>query len=193
MEWLYERTEDNSARFALGAVGERPLVCIGLNPSTATPTRLDATLTRVQAVAAFHGYDSFLMLNVYPLRSTDPAGLPVELDSELVEANARQIRKVLNDCDPDVWAAWGALITKRLSLVPTLIELLELPELTNARWFSHGPISKDGHPHHPLYVKDADPLMPFDIEPYRDKLRRLLPVERPHTVFHTRRTSPPAS
>lgn len=93
------------------------------------------------------------MLNVYPLRSAGPAGLPVELDPEVVEANTRQITKVLDDSDSDVWAAWGALITKRLFLVPALIESLKLPELTNARWFSHGPISKDGHPHR---HRDAD-------------------------------------
>jgi hypothetical protein len=60
--------------------------------------------------------------------------------------------------------------------------LLKLPKLTNARWCSHGPISKDGHPHHPLYFKDADPPVPFDIEPYRDKLRRLLTLNRPRTL-----------
>lgn len=171
MEWLYEGTEDNSSRFVLGTVGERPLVCIGLNPSTAVPNNLDKTLERVQAVAVLHGYDSFLMLNVYPLRSTNPARLPPAADPALIEANAFHIANILNGTDPDVWGAWGTLITKRQFLAPTLLHLLTLPELGSARWFSRGPISKDGHPHHPLYVKDTDPLVPFDIDNYCDGFR----------------------
>lgn len=179
MEWLHEGTENNSSRFVLGTVGERPLVCFGLNPSTAVPSNLDRTLARVQAVASLNGYDSFLMLNVYPLRSTDPAQLPLVADPELVESNALQIAKALNDTEPDVWAAWGALITKRQFLAPALLELLKLPELRKARWFSRGPVSKDGHPHHPLYIKDTDPLVPFDIENY---LRQLPGVIAPESL-----------
>ncbi len=172
MEWLHEHTADNSSRFVLGTVGERPLVCIGLNPSTAMPNRLDKTMARVAAVATLHGYDSFLMLNVYPLRSTDPARLPLAVDPELVETNALQIGKALHGTQPDVWAAWGALITKRPFLAPALLELLTLPELSKASWFSRGPISKDGHPHHPLYVKDTEPLVPFDVRGYGARLAR---------------------
>ncbi len=178
MEWLYERTADNSSRFVLGTVGERPLVCIGLNPSTAVPNKLDRTLAQVQAVAILHGYDSFLMLNLYPLRSTDPARLPLAVDPELVEANALQIAKVLSGTDPDVWGAWGTLITMRQFFAPILLELLKLPKLGNARWFSRGPISKDGHPHHPLYVNATDPLVPFDIESYCGTLRASGPRSR---------------
>ncbi|HRN28990.1 MAG TPA: DUF1643 domain-containing protein [Terrimesophilobacter sp.] len=176
MSWVYENTDDNAARFTLGTAGERPLVCIGLNPSTAVPNELDPTLTRVQAVAKLNDYDSFLMLNVYPLRSTEPTGLPVLPDPAVVEANTRAIGNALRGRDPDVWAAWGALIAKRKFLVPLLLDLIDLPELRNARWLSHGPISKDGHPHHPLYVKDCDPLVPFDIEEYRVKLAQLFPA-----------------
>lgn len=166
MEWLHESAADDSSRFVLGTVGKRPLICIGLNPSTAVPDKLDRTLARVQAVSLLHGYDSFLMLNVYPLRSTDPALLPQTFDPELVATNERHIAKALVGTEPNVWAAWGALITKRPYLSQTLLKLLRLPELRNAQWFSRGRISKDGHPHHPLYVKDSDPPVPFDIADY---------------------------
>lgn len=42
-QWLYEHNDDNSARYVLGTVGENPLVCFGVNPSTAEPNALDAT------------------------------------------------------------------------------------------------------------------------------------------------------
>ncbi|CAN5229850.1 DUF1643 domain-containing protein [soil metagenome] len=171
MEWVHESTADNSSRFVLGTVGVRPLVCVGLNPSTALPNDLDRTLARVQAVATLNGYDSFLMLNVYPLRSTDPGKLPMTVDPQLLESNGLAVAKALSGTDPDVWAAWGALITKRKFLAPALLELLKLPELGTAKWFSRGRISNDGHPHHPLFVKDVDPLVPFDIKSYGDKFR----------------------
>lgn len=33
-QWLYRPNVDNSARFVLGTVGDNPLVCFGVNPST---------------------------------------------------------------------------------------------------------------------------------------------------------------
>ena len=35
--WIYERTNDNLFRFILGRDGKNPLVCFGVNPSTAVP------------------------------------------------------------------------------------------------------------------------------------------------------------
>lgn len=72
MDWLYERTPDNSSRFVLGIDGANPLVCLGLNPSTAEPGHLDPTVSRVQEAARRNGFDGFIMLNVYPKRDTLP-------------------------------------------------------------------------------------------------------------------------
>ena len=47
-------------------------MCIGINPSTAVPDRLDNTLKSAQRIALFNGYDSFIMFNVYAQRATDP-------------------------------------------------------------------------------------------------------------------------
>jgi hypothetical protein len=66
MDWLYERTPDNSARFVLGIDGANPLVCFGLNPSTAEPNNRDPTVTRVHKFARMNGFHGFIMLNGYP-------------------------------------------------------------------------------------------------------------------------------
>lgn len=55
--------------------GENPLVCFGINPSTAVPNALDPTLKRVRRFAAENGYDSWTMLNVYPQIATNPKTL----------------------------------------------------------------------------------------------------------------------
>lgn len=71
-EWLYEHSHNNRARYVLGTKGDNPLVCFGVNPGTAAPGALDPTLKSVERFANEHGYDSFIMLNLYPQRSTNP-------------------------------------------------------------------------------------------------------------------------
>lgn len=50
MQWLYENSEDNSARFVLGQVFNptgKTLLCFGINPSTACPENLDNTIRKI--------------------------------------------------------------------------------------------------------------------------------------------------
>ena len=50
--WYYEPHTYQPYRFVLGRVGRHPLVCIGINPSTAQPGALDPTLKSVERLAA---------------------------------------------------------------------------------------------------------------------------------------------
>ena len=50
--WYYEPHTYQSYRYVLGRVGKHPLVCIGINPSTAQPGALDPTLKSVERLAA---------------------------------------------------------------------------------------------------------------------------------------------
>ena len=70
--WYYEPHTYQPYRYVLGRVGRHPLVCIGINPSTAQPGALDPTLKSVERLAAANGFDSWIMFNVYPQRATDP-------------------------------------------------------------------------------------------------------------------------
>jgi hypothetical protein len=164
---LYERNADNSARFVLGTVGDNPLVCFGVNPSTAEPDKLDRTLQTVNKVAAQSGFDSFIMLNVYPQRAKDPNGIHAAFDSALKSENERQISTVIGGRNLTLWAVWGALIGKRRFLPMLLKDILDLPALSERAWVSRGSVSRAGHPHHPLYVKDAEVLNPFSVSHYR--------------------------
>jgi hypothetical protein len=42
--WLYAPNFYSEYRYILGTRGKRPLICIGINPSTAKPDALDNTL-----------------------------------------------------------------------------------------------------------------------------------------------------
>ena len=68
--WYYEPHTYQPYRYVLGRVGRHPLVCIGINPSTAQPGALDPTLKSVERLANANDFDSWIMFNVYPQRAT---------------------------------------------------------------------------------------------------------------------------
>ena len=70
--WIYVPDFYTEYRYILGTRGENPLICIGINPSTAAPDALDNTLKSVSRIAQANRYDSFIMFNVYAQRATDP-------------------------------------------------------------------------------------------------------------------------
>ncbi len=167
--WLYVPDHYSEYRYILGTVGNRPLICIGVNPSTAVPGRLDNTLKSAERIARFNGYDSFLMFNVYAQRATIPDDMDREMNSLLHEENMKAFRWVLarGNRPPAVWAAWGAVIEKRPYLPRCVLDMAEAGEEFGAEWFTAGPRSRAGHPHHPLYLKKDSPLEPFtDLREY---------------------------
>lgn len=152
MNWLYETDGDNTSRFILGTVGKKPLVCFGINPSTAIPGCLDNTLKSVERIAFHNGFDSWIMLNVYPQRATNPKDLHKSLNKDLHKLNIVQIEKVLREYTPIIWAAWGTTIEKRSYLWRCLTDIIEVSRKYNCSWISFGKVSKNGHPHHPLFL-----------------------------------------
>lgn len=174
-EWVWERTDDGSARFVLGTVGANPLICFGINPSTAVPGALDPTVARVSSFALDNGYDSWTMLNVYPQISTDPKGMDQKHSAELKAENERHIEAVLRVVEGGqprtVLAAWGALVESRAYLPLLLQAIVKLGTASGSKWVSLGEPTKNGHPRHPLYVRGDTPLQSFDAELYlRDSL-----------------------
>jgi hypothetical protein len=165
-KWIYEPSPDNAARTLLGVDGPKPLVCVGINPSTAAPGDLDSTVATVERVSVQCGYDGFMMLNVYPQRATDPNHLHATVDPELHRWNMRSIASFVDGRNLNVWAAWGTLIRKRAYLPGLLTEIVALPEMANCRWLKRGARSKAGDPHHPLYVKADALLEDFDVQTY---------------------------
>ena len=168
--WLYVPDEYRAYRYLLGVRGERPLLCLGVNPSTAAPGDLDPTLKSVSRIAAANGFDSWMMLNVYAQRATRPDDMDAEPDPRLRAENLAAFRWMLGRAGPRpvVWAAWGAVIEKRSYLPGCVRELVAAGEASGAEWTCAGKCSKAGHPHHPLYLKKDEPLRPFDVCAYLD-------------------------
>ena len=170
-KWLYAPNFYSEYRYILGTRGEKPLICIGINPSTARPDALDNTLKSVERIALHNGYDSFLMFNVYAQRATSPDDMERVCNDALHRENMEAFRYVLGLSEaPAVWAAWGAIIEKRDYLSRCLRDMLAAGEEFGARWFCAGAISKKGHPHHPLYLRKDELLRPFDVKGYLERL-----------------------
>ena len=171
-KWLYAPNFYSEYRYILGTRGRNPLICIGINPSTAQPDDLDNTLKSVERIALGNGFDSFIMFNVYAQRATDPDAMERSCNMQLHRENLEAFRYVLSISEnPTVWAAWGAIIEKREYLPGCVRDMVNVGMEYGARWVCAGAVTKKGHPHHPLYLRKDEKIKPFDISGYLDSLR----------------------
>ena len=169
--WLYAPNFYSEYRYILGTRGKNPLICIGINPSTAEPDNLDNTLKSVERIAHGNGFDSFIMFNVYAQRATSPDDMEKNCNEALHRENLEAFRYVLSiSRQPVVWAAWGAIIEKRGYLADCVRDMLEAGRQFGASWVCAGAITKKGHPHHPLYLRKDEKIKPFDVEHYLETL-----------------------
>lgn len=174
-KWLYVPDFYTEYRYILGTCGTDPLICIGINPSTAAPDDLDNTLKSVSRIAAGNGFDSWIMFNVYAQRATRPDDMDRELNQRLHEENMAAFEYILSTASsggasPAIWAAWGTIIEKRPYLPHCLRDMAQLGERYGAHWLKAGKCSAKGHPHHPLYLRKDEKTESFDILGYLDKL-----------------------
>jgi len=172
--WLYVPDFYTEYRYILGTRGLNPLICIGINPSTAEPGNLDNTLKSVARIAAGNGFDSWIMFNVYAQRATRPDDMDHSCNARLHYENMRAFEYVLSQVGegvrPAVWAAWGAIIEKRPYLPDCVRDMVEIGERYSARWLCAGAVSKKGHPHHPLYLRKDEQVRSFDVTAYLNTL-----------------------
>ena len=171
-KWIYIPDKDTDYRCILGTVGKHPLFVVGINPSTARPGEPDNTVKSVERIAKNNGFDSYITLNVYAQRATNPNDMEKEINIQLHEENLKVIESVFKKCTepPVIWAAWGTLINKRKYLANCLVDIVALADKYNAKWCKVGKVSKDGHPHHPLYLKKDSVVEEFDVKDYIEKI-----------------------
>ena len=166
-KWLFVPPAYTEYRYLLGTRGKNPLICIGINPSTARPDHLDPTLQSVERIALNNGYDSFMMLNLCAQRATDPNDMTFRYPAILREGNAEAFAFALGlSAHPVVWAAWGTMIEKRPYLKELLLDFVKTADARNAEWVTFGKRSNKGHPHHPLYLRQDAECDPFDVHAY---------------------------
>lgn len=127
---------------------------IGLNPSTADHQDDDPTIRRMCGLARREDCRGICVLNLFALRSPDPAVLARHPDPA-GPGNDRWLAG-LADADGPVIAAWGAFSMARVRAAEVTAMLtaagvtLECFGTTRAGW-----------PRHPLYLRADAPLRPF--------------------------------
>lgn len=172
---IYKNNFDNSERYALGESGDKPLVFIGLNPSTATSEQSDSTIKRIQNYVSSQGHDGWMMLNLSPQRSTYVNGLLNRVDNETVNRNLKNIDSIIKEGSV-ICAVWGTSIETKTYLYESLLRIIEVAESKHCTWTCIK-LTKNGHPCHPLYRRkgfslNTEPLKPFDIITYTQKLAK---------------------
>lgn len=147
-------------RYSLTRVWDEalPRVCFCmLNPSTADAEVNDPTVRRCVGFALDRGFGSLDVVNIFALRSTDPAGLrrvgdPVgpRNDAAIVRAVARASLVV---------AAWGnhGELLGRGRAVESILKRAT-PDPCGLRHFGR---TAAGEPRHPLYLRADAPLLPL--------------------------------
>ena len=147
----------DDVRFFLAKQGSRPLIVFGVNPSTATDIKNDATIDQVERIVNAEQCDGWIMLNLYPQRTTDPKGLHKKdtYRQDYIDTNEAVIKKVLETFpESPLLAAWGNTVDERPYLGKCRNRILEIAG--DREWLCIGPVTNAGNPHHPLYVKSSD-------------------------------------
>ena len=117
-KWLYAPNFYSEYRYLLGTRGKNPLICIGINPSTARPDALDNTLKSVERIALGNGFDSFLMFNVYAQRATKPDAMERTCNPLLHQEHLKAFRYILSISQkPAVWGEKSCCFSARLALI----------------------------------------------------------------------------
>ncbi|MDP3586060.1 MAG: DUF1643 domain-containing protein [Thiobacillus sp.] len=168
---IYSNARDDAWRFTLGQSGQRKLLTIGLNPSTATREKSDPTVARVKKVAQNNGFDGFVMLNLYPVRATDYRTLPSQVDKDAFTENLRRIEAVVAAEErPKVWAAWGESVLHHDFFVHACIELVSRLEEYEVSWLRFGDMTASGHPRHPSRLSYSWQFSPLEVARYASTL-----------------------
>jgi len=147
-------------RYALSRPAEVPpergtAMFLMLNPSIADATLDDPTIRRCRGFARSWGCNGLTVMNLYALRSTDPAGLWKHPDPVGPE-NEYHLRLAAREYG-DVVCAWGAHAkADRVAAVTSLLRE------AGARLWCLG-VTASGAPRHPLYVRGDQPVLAWPI------------------------------
>jgi hypothetical protein len=130
-------------------MGERSILFVGLNPSTADHQNDDPTIRRCVSFAKLWGFDWLWMGNLYAYRSTDPKVLQDAI-CPIGPLNQDELKWLVHRAQIVV-AAWGS---NRLNPDAQVIADW-ICSLSHARCLGK---NKNGSPKHPLYLSKTTKL-----------------------------------
>lgn len=134
--------------------GQKRILWVMLNPSTADHETDDATIRRCIGFSKKLGGSSLVVVNLFGYRATDPDEL-LKVEDPVGPENVRVILDAANGCDT-VIAAWGALPNKLWAKARTSIEIVKSFDVLRCLGKT-----KAGAPRHPLYLPAKQELEPW--------------------------------
>lgn len=146
-----------------------PQVFVMLNPSTADQVDDDPTIRRCISFAKREGAGGLIVVNLFALRTTDPANLALADDPvgpDNIGAIGEALLIAMAHGRPIV-CAWGAH-QMASSRVP---DIVRRAADFGVKMVCLG-VTKDGHPRHPLYVRSATELTSWTPQPRRERAER---------------------
>lgn len=130
-----------------------------LNPSTADAVENDRTIGRCMEFARREGCGGIVVVNLFALRSTDPAQLAKHPDP-VGPLNTFYVQQTLARNPAVVIAAWGAHPFAKSQAHAMATALSSLLDHQGMRLKCLG-TTKSGAPKHPLYLKKTTPLITY--------------------------------
>lgn len=89
------------------------------------------------------------MINLYPLRSTDPKKLPPTKNQDIYDLNLKTIKTLIKPLkDKSILIAAGGDVKTREYLIDALKELIKFGNENEINWLCIG-LNKEGFPRHP--------------------------------------------
>lgn len=162
--YRYTLTRTLATRF--GGDPDRTAAFVMLNPSTADAHADDPTIRRCLGFADREGCGSLVVVNLSPIRATDPAELAALAEpDDVITRNAVAVRsavRVAARSSGPVIAAWGASSSargwqSRADRVAALVAMLRAERIAAVCLGA----TSAGDPRHPLYVRGDAPLIPW--------------------------------
>ncbi len=148
-------SDDRKYRYALGRIWSdknKPLMLIGLNPSSANEFTDDPTITRFIVRASKEGYGGILVGNLYAYVSTIPKVL-LGGDGYIGEETDNYLKQMIG-LSGKVVCGWGSFkpVYKRANVV---LKMIPEPYCLG--------VNADGQPKHPLYISYETPIIKYVI------------------------------
>lgn len=159
---------------------KKPLIVIGLNPSTADENNYDPTMRRVISFIDSNGFDGFVMFNLYPVRTLHPEDLiKIGLKEDIHKGNLKEINSYIETLikhiktNPTILLAFGVHITTIPILTRYFEDIIrniaEKCKPYKPEWYRLQSV----HPQHPLRFPKDSFLESFDVNEYIKKLEEL--------------------
>lgn len=128
-----------------------------LNPSVATADVDDRTVRKCQKFARSWGFGGIAVVNIFALRSANPIDL-YRADDPVGPENDTMLNDVFSSSYIElVMAAWGVH-----GALHQRGEVVKIMAHAHDRKLHVLGLTKDGHPRHPLYVRDVQPYEPWN-------------------------------